>query len=662
MAAAARQLCASSGLTLFSHRLAKQLSIPTTRNPNRPSNLVLSPLSIYSTLSLVAAGARGRTLTELVDTLGAASQELLGDNVRDMLASAIPDCAPRRGGPKVSFACGLWHDATRTLKPGYRDATAKFCRGVARAVDFHHKPEEATKEINSWVAAATSNLIPSILGPGMLTKDTRFVLTNAVYFKGQWETPFQRWRTKVHKFHRLDGSTVDARFMTAPEDQFVAAHDGFKVLKMPYAAHDPFHARPVPSSSPSSQYSMCIFLPDEHDGLWSLMDKISSSPGFLKEHILENRVPLRKFLFPKLKLSFSTSVKEALKDLGVDAMFSRGDELTDMFEDDGSREPLFVDEVLHKAVMEVDEQGTVAAAATAMFGAGAARLPKPPLTTGNRTFAVCSGVCRVQSIGHSANPLFAECQGLGTRQTPGTRYQRSLPSAETLALGKQGHSANKYLPSALGLPSALDLALGKPFGPRLRRRGPVSFFLSSLILFHLTHAPPPPPLRATPGCRRRHRASPPAPRPAPRRRLHSAPRPGPRHAAASRATPPATPPAPATPRHRARRGARGTAPSPLLRRGCPTPTPSLLHRLPRHRRRPPPTPTPFFSSAAPAPPEHAAAVERRPGHVPEHLLPVADHLLHRPLLPAPPPPHPRTVVNAILNAVVNAILNAVCKI
>ena len=133
-AAAARKSATSSGLTVLSNRLTNKLSA------SRSQNLVFSPLSIHAALSLVAAGAQGRTLSELLELLGASTREGLATDVRGLLDRAVPADAPQEpaagGGPRVAFSSGLWHDATRPLKPAYRDvATASF-RAVARAVDF----------------------------------------------------------------------------------------------------------------------------------------------------------------------------------------------------------------------------------------------------------------------------------------------------------------------------------------------------------------------------------------------------------------------------------------------------------------------------------------------------------------------------------------------
>ncbi|EAY80433.1 hypothetical protein OsI_35614 [Oryza sativa Indica Group] len=360
--------CAASGLTGISLRLAEQFSA----EEDGGGNLVFSPLSIYSALSVVTAGARGTTLTELLAALGAPSRDALAKNAAEIARALAGGTAT--GGPRVAHACGLWHERTRSLKLAFRDAAAASFNAATRAVDFLANPEEARKEINSWVAAATENLIDTILPPGSVSTDTGLVVTSAIYFNGTWQTPFRKQDTKKDKFHLLDGhGTVDADFMRTGEDQYIAAHDGFKVLKMPYA-HD--HAAPQPSPR---YYSMYILLPDERDGLSSLEDRMAAAggggggEGFLSEHMPVRRVEVGEFRIPRFKLSFSRSVVRALRGVGVNAVFDRA-ELPDMIEG----EPLRVSDVLHKAVIEVNEEGTEAAAATAVLMEGAARYAPPP--------------------------------------------------------------------------------------------------------------------------------------------------------------------------------------------------------------------------------------------------------------------------------------------
>jgi serpin B len=232
--------------------------------------------------------------------------------------------------------------------------------------------EEARKFINTQLAEET--LIDSMLEPGSVDKDTRLMHTNFFFFKGNWDRPFFTRSRKDYEFHILDGRVVDAQFMHSYDDQFIATHDGFKVLKIPYTLHDQFTRLPITSSEKADlaramvdlakamgrdppvfpRYSMCFFLPDDHDGLWNL-EKMASSQTFVHEHLPDKRIEVGKFRVPMFKLFSSTNVKQVLQDLGVKSLFTRKADVPDMLENDGCSDPFFVNEMLHKVVFAVNE-------------------------------------------------------------------------------------------------------------------------------------------------------------------------------------------------------------------------------------------------------------------------------------------------------------------
>jgi serpin B len=228
--------------------------------------------------------------------------------------------------------------------------------------------EEAREEINSWVSDATKGLITSVLPPGSVDSLTRLVVANAIYFKGMWSLPFSKKRTETRKFWRLDGSHVSAPFMTSRKYQPVKKGDGFKVLKLPY---DPYviprwdyrgHITEPDGTQP--QFSMCIFLPDDVDGLPGLVDRMAAAgPRSLWKDLPDTRVEVGEFWLPRFKLSFSGEMNDVLKAMGVKAAFEEDKvNLSGML--DGVE--LVVEQVFHKAVVEVNEEGTEAAASSAV--------------------------------------------------------------------------------------------------------------------------------------------------------------------------------------------------------------------------------------------------------------------------------------------------------
>ncbi|KAF7068419.1 hypothetical protein CFC21_074190 [Triticum aestivum] len=370
----------SSGLAALAVGLARRLA-----DGSVDDNLVFSPLSIYTALALLAAGARDATLDEILRVLGARSRSELENFVSHMAADALQDRSAS-GGPRIAFACGIWSDLTRCLKLSFREAVVGTYKAEASSVDFRGTPEAARSQINGWAAQVTRNLIDSVLPAGSISPATRVVLGNAMYFKGNWEDqPFDKRHTAHEPFYRLDRSQVDVPFMQSSDSQFVAVHDGFKVLMLQYKMAAPDYQEQATSNSDHSghtQFSMCIFLPDAHDGLLGLLDTIASRPGFLQDHLPEVQITLSEFRVPKFKLSFHSSVVAVLKKLGLELPFCLEGDLADMVEDDGSGLPIVVEDVIHKAVVEVNEEGTEAAAVTMVISAPRCarrgRRPPPP--------------------------------------------------------------------------------------------------------------------------------------------------------------------------------------------------------------------------------------------------------------------------------------------
>ncbi|KAJ1277818.1 hypothetical protein BS78_04G032200 [Paspalum vaginatum] len=382
---------AGSGLTAFALRMAKQLHGTKKKNLAKKKNLVFSPLSLYVALALVVSGARRDTLDELLALLGAASREELDEFARGVAERALADQSAA-GGPRVAFACGLWHEKTLALKPAYRDAAVDAYKAETRAADFVFKvsyyarstTKEAREEINRWVSKATSDLITSILPERSVHPLTGMVLANAIYFKGSWSLPFDKELTVTRRFRRLDGSRVRVPFMSSGRStkQAVAQYKGFKVLKLAYAPYriptwdeSPYQMRwderekkhvlshVSSESSGGARFSMCVFLPDARAGLPGLVDRMAAAgPSFLWDHLPKDRVEVGEVRLPRFKLSSSSKLKPVLQAMGVEAAFDADRaHLSGMLVAGW----LVLEQVFHKAVVEVNEEGTEAASSGA---------------------------------------------------------------------------------------------------------------------------------------------------------------------------------------------------------------------------------------------------------------------------------------------------------
>ncbi|PVH33876.1 hypothetical protein PAHAL_8G081300 [Panicum hallii] len=193
------------------------------------------------------------------------------------------------------------------------------------------------------------------------------VVVNAIYFKGEWSDPFKKENTIDGEFRRLDCSSIDVSFMRSWSHQQIACHEGFKVLKLPYKVMDEA-LRPGLSWKKWDKipkFCMCVFLPDANDGPWSLVERMASSPEFLHVHLPMKSVPVGKFWLPRFKLSFGGSIIDDLKSLDLILPFDPFmASMTEMVKDEATEGGMYIDNVIHTAVIEVNEEGSVAAAST----------------------------------------------------------------------------------------------------------------------------------------------------------------------------------------------------------------------------------------------------------------------------------------------------------
>ncbi|XP_060199518.1 serpin-ZX-like [Lycium barbarum] len=334
--------------TDISFMLAKHVF---SKEINGDTNLVLSPLSIQIVLGLIAAGSEGPTQDQLLCFLKSKSIDQLNSLYSHIVNVVFADGSPN-GGPRLSVANGIWIDQSLPLKPSFKQVVDSVYKAASESVDFQNKAAEVADQVNQWTKMKTNDLIKEILPRDAVNNMTRLILANALYFKGEWNEKFDASETKDQEFHLLNGGSVQAPFMTSKKKQCVEAFNGFKVLRLPYK-----------QGTDMRRFCMYFILPDAHDGLPALVDKISSEPGFLHHHVPFRKVSIRKFLIPKFKMTFGFEASNILKGLGLTLPFCGGG-LTEMV-DSSSSENLYVSQVFHKSFIEVNEEGTEAAAVTA---------------------------------------------------------------------------------------------------------------------------------------------------------------------------------------------------------------------------------------------------------------------------------------------------------
>ncbi|KAJ1397428.1 Serpin, conserved site [Sesbania bispinosa] len=336
--------------TNVSLSIAKHLFSKESQDINK--NIVFSPLSLHLVLSIIAAGSEGPTLHQLLSFLRSKSADHLNSFVSQLVSVVLSDAAPA-GGPRISFADGVWVDQSLSLLPSFKQLLDTDYKATLASVDFQTKAVEVTNEVNSWAEKETNGLIKELLPPGSVNSLTKLIFANALYFKGAWNEKFDASKTKDNDFHLLNGSSVRVPFMSSKKKQFIRAFDGFKVLGLPYK-----------QGEDKRRFSMYIFLPDAKDGLPALVEQVASESGFLERSLPYQKVEVGDFRIPRFNISFGIETSDVLKELGLVLPFSVHGNLTKMV-DSLEGQNLYVQYIFHKSFIEVNEEGTEAAAATA---------------------------------------------------------------------------------------------------------------------------------------------------------------------------------------------------------------------------------------------------------------------------------------------------------
>ena len=288
---------------------------------------------------------------------------------------------------ELHIANALWGEQTFPFRPQFIAALHDAYDAAATPVDFLHDAEAARGRINQWVAEQTRQRITNLLAPGTLTPATRLVLTNAIYFKGRWAEAFDQQDTQEADFTRTDGTTAKAMFMATRDAAYRYAElwpddtrnelvfdqarfkyelqpnpDGFQLLELPYRGHT---------------LAMVVVLPKRHDGLAALEDRLTVDT--LSTWLEALRTQNVQVYLPRFTLETTYDLPPALSAMGMPAAFEPGG-FTGLSEAPEAR-TLALSAVVHKAFVEVNEEGTEAAAATAVTAVATAARLEPPIPT-----------------------------------------------------------------------------------------------------------------------------------------------------------------------------------------------------------------------------------------------------------------------------------------
>jgi serpin B len=311
-------------------------------------NLFLSPHSISTALAMTYAGARGDTETQMAATLHFALEQ-------SRLHPAIAELEAKLGRKgrdshvTLCMANSLWPDKHYTLLPEYLSLVERYYGASITPVGYRGSAEKARLKINRWVEENTRGKITDMIKPGLLDALTRLVLVNAIYFKGHWAEKFNPDFTRDQAFFVLPGKPVQVPMMLGRSEMFnYAEFESFQILEMPYEGNN---------------LAMLILLPMEIDGITALERRLSLKN--LTEWRRRMSARLVEVSFPKFKMTSGFLMKDTLESMGMTNAFD-GEKADFAGMHGESDEPLYIADVVHKAFVEVNEEGTEAAAATAV--------------------------------------------------------------------------------------------------------------------------------------------------------------------------------------------------------------------------------------------------------------------------------------------------------
>ncbi len=338
-------------------------------------NLFLSPYSISAALAMTAQGARGKTADQMNQTLH------IGGDYQAGMAEITQALNPKDASFQLSVANALWVEQTFPLSADFVDQCKKnYAAGVTN-VDFLHNAEPARKQINTAIADQTHDKIKDLIPARAVDSSTALVLTNAIYFKGAWQIPFHKEATSDQPFHAAGGADVTVPLMKSPNGTYYAygETDDAQIVALPYkgaplvadAANRPPNAPPL--SGPPT-LSMLIILPKKADGLPAL-EKQATATNIAKWTGSMGHQRVNLFL-PRFTMTTQFELSAPLKALGMTDAFTPHADFSGICASAGDK--LMISAVIHKAFIDVNEEGTEAAAATAVMMVGASARPAAP--------------------------------------------------------------------------------------------------------------------------------------------------------------------------------------------------------------------------------------------------------------------------------------------
>jgi serpin B len=351
----------AAALPAADSRIAPAMNAFTTASykqlTGRDANLILSPFNIATALSMALAGARGQTALEIQSVLRLHYDATYDADLGALLADLTN--AGNTPGNELHTANGLWVQKGFAILPAFESTLTNNYHAPLTPLDFMANPEAARSQINRWTEEHTKGKIGNLLPAGSLDAQTRLVLTSAIYFYGKWQDPFVTSRTQPAPFTLPTGATTQTDFMNQTSHFGYTETPNAQILEMRYAGTGIAFDVLLPKTVTG--------LPDPEKSL-----AVENLTGWLGDLATRNVL----VSLPKFRAESEFSLRKALSTMGMPTTFTDKADFSGIAPNLG----LAISEVVHKAFVDVSEQGTEAAAATGItMHATAMRMPEQPV-------------------------------------------------------------------------------------------------------------------------------------------------------------------------------------------------------------------------------------------------------------------------------------------
>ena len=324
-------------------------------------NIMVSPLSVSLALAMTYNGADGDTKTAMEETLklyGLPPEEI--NTSYQTLVNALKSLDEK---VILKIANAIYYSDSFSVEQDFISTNENYYDAEVSALDFNSS--NAVKTINNWVADKTNDKIKTILEE--ISPDQVMFLLNAIYFKGIWQSEFEKSDTEEKDFYLEDGSTVQTDFMQQNNSVNYLNNDLFSAIELPYG---------------QGNYNMYVFLPQTDKSLEDITNNLSNNNwATWQESFNEANVDIE---FPKFKYEYEIKLNDVLSDMGMEVAFLP---LDADFSGINKNRDLYIDYVKHKSFIEVNEEGTEAAAVTIVAIADYAADPESSISFNvNRPF------------------------------------------------------------------------------------------------------------------------------------------------------------------------------------------------------------------------------------------------------------------------------------